>query len=157
MERPHRGFGSSTRRLRQACLATLAVALGCLASPAPIKTVKLAHDFILKVGESALIEGEALEVGFVEVAADSRCPKDARCVWEGDAVLTLCLRKAGAPKRVIELHTSSKEKDSPNDSGYQVTLLGLDPKPVSSGGNAQADYVATLRIDRGSAPSTSDR
>jgi hypothetical protein len=45
--------------------------------------VSLGEDFYLYIGESANIKGEELQVRFLEVTEDSRCPKGVTCIWEG--------------------------------------------------------------------------
>lgn len=143
------GSWPALRRLLAASVATLVPALGCAANPSAAKTARLGEGFTLKVGESALIEAEAFQVKFVDVASDSRCPKDVQCVWEGDATVRIRVQKADAAKRRLELHTASREKDTASAAGYEVRLLRLEPAPVSSKPTRQADYVATLSVSRG--------
>ena len=45
----------------------------------------LGEEFSLSIGQKAIIKGEKLELTFVRVTEDSRCPKGATCVWEGRA------------------------------------------------------------------------
>lgn len=43
----------------------------------------IGQEFSLRIGESKGIKGEDLQIKFLEVTEDSRCPKDVVCVWEG--------------------------------------------------------------------------
>ena len=43
----------------------------------------IGQEFSLQIGQSASIRGENLQIRFLEVTEDSRCPKDVICVWEG--------------------------------------------------------------------------
>jgi uncharacterized protein YcfL len=43
----------------------------------------LGEEFSLLMGESVSIKGEELQIKFVEVTEDSRCPTGVVCVWEG--------------------------------------------------------------------------
>ena len=52
-------------------------------------------------------------------------------------------------------HTTSREKDTSAETGYQVVLLSLEPQPISGRATRQADYVATFRVSRGA--STAER
>jgi len=45
--------------------------------------VSLGQEFSLRIGESASIRGEELQIRFLEVTEDSRCPTGVVCVWEG--------------------------------------------------------------------------
>jgi alpha-glucoside transport system substrate-binding protein len=44
----------------------------------------LGQEFSLAIGQSMSITGEGLAVKFPEVIGDSRCPKQATCVWQGE-------------------------------------------------------------------------
>ena len=131
--------------------ATLALVTRSVAGPSEPKSVPLGESFTLKVGESARIEAEALQIGFEDVSADSRCPKGERCIWEGDATVRVWLWKASEARETDELHTSSKEPGAVSYRGYGVKLLRLDPYPVSGKTIARGDYLATLEVTRGSA------
>jgi hypothetical protein len=43
-------------------------------------------EFSLSAGETADINGEELQVKFLELSEDSRCPRDVTCIWEGRAI-----------------------------------------------------------------------
>ncbi len=128
-------------------LAWTIVRIGGSSEPGP---VTLGESFVLRIGQSARIEAEALHVGFEDVPADSRCPKGEQCVWEGDATVRVWLRKATEPKETLELHTSSKADRAVSALGYEVLLLRVDPYPVSGRTIARGDYAATLELTRGS-------
>lgn len=127
---------------------TLASGVSVLGSSEP-KRVALGEGFQLKVGESAQIEAEALQIGFEGVAGDSRCPKGEQCIWEGDATVRVWLQKASETKATHELHTAAKEPSEVSYLGYQVKLQRLDPYPISGKTIQQADYHATFEVTRG--------
>jgi hypothetical protein len=125
------------------------VALGAGGPSAP-RAAALDESFSLRVGESARIEAEALQIGFEGVRADSRCPRGEQCIWEGDAIVRVWLQKDSRTKETCELHTSTKKQGEVSYLGYVVRLVRLDPYPVSSRTIAPEDYVATLEVTRGS-------
>jgi hypothetical protein len=129
----------------------LAWAGGCAAGPSEPQRAALGESFTLKAGESARIEAEALEVRFEGVPADSRCPKDVDCVWEGDATVRVRLQVGSRPGERLELHTSARERTSVAYDGYEIRLLQLAPYPVSGRTIEQGDYAATLEVTRESA------
>jgi hypothetical protein len=49
----------------------------------------------LAPGQSIVLEAEKLEVQFVGIATDSRCPADVTCVWAGEVVARLAIRSDG--------------------------------------------------------------
>jgi len=135
--------------------ALVSVVCGVGGSSEP-DTVALGESFNLRLGESAQIEAEALQIGFEDVSADSRCPTGERCIWEGDATVRVWLQKASETREAHELHTSPKEQGAVSYLSYEVRLLRLDPYPVSGNTIARGDYRATLEVTRGSsAPSDS--
>lgn len=87
-------------------------------------------------------------IKFLEVAGDSRCPKGEQCVWEGDAIVRISLRRGPEPPEKQDLHTSSREPDAQAGGGYATRLVRLDPQPVTGRPIPQADYLATLQVDR---------
>ena len=56
-----------------------ALLAGCDGNQAPV-TVGLGEVFTIGVGQSAQIPGEDMEVTFIEVIGDSRCPQNANCI-----------------------------------------------------------------------------
>jgi len=78
-------------------ILTLAgIAAGCGSSghtspgPAPTSTdekitVSLGQEFRLGVGQQATFSDAPLDIIFHRVTGDSRCPRDATCIWQGEA------------------------------------------------------------------------
>lgn len=105
--------------------------------------VKVGEDFDLAVGKVARIENQTLHVYFAEVIEDSRCPMNARCVWEGNAKIALQLGDLSAP--TFELNTSDRFATRGGLSGHDVVLVRLEPMPMA--GEKVKKYVATLRVE----------
>jgi len=112
--------------------------------------IELEQPFQLSPGGSAQLRGQALRLGLEEVAADSRCPKDVQCVWEGDATLRVWWQRGKAPREHGELHTAAHAQRTLRVGDMELTLLGLDPVPISSRAIAKQSYVASLRLSRSS-------
>jgi hypothetical protein len=58
--------------------------------------VNLNKEFSLSVGQQAYIKGEDLELRFIDVLEDSRCPKGVECFWAGRASCEVELILAGS-------------------------------------------------------------
>jgi hypothetical protein len=97
----------------------------------------------LAPGEWANFQAEKLEVKFVGIDADSRCPNDATCVWAGDVVVRLILRRDSRNKEVAVKETQGLAVD-----GYKISILQVLPPRASSGPLPPADYRVTLKITR---------
>ena len=106
-------------------------------------------EFALALGESIGIAGTQLIVTFSKVPEDSRCPMNARCVWEGNAKIALEVRVSpSSPGSAVELNTSTRFATTQNVSGFTVELRRLEPMPMA--GAQTTGYIATLSI--GAAP-----
>ena len=139
-----------------AAVFTAFVLLGGVAASPPCQAA-LGKAFRLRVGESARVEKEALEVGFQDVPADSRCPKGEQCIREGEAIVRVWFQKGDQARETLELRTSPKEAGVAGAGGFEVRLLHLDPYPVTGRTLERGQYVATLELSRGSGASSESR
>jgi hypothetical protein len=97
----------------------------------------------LAPGQSAVFDAEDLAVKFVGIDSDSRCPSDVACVWAGEIIVRLAVRKN---RRTQELSISSTQSLPLED--FVVTVLEVLPPPASSHRIAPADYRVTLKVTR---------
>jgi hypothetical protein len=116
---------------------------GHFAAIASAPEVKVGEDFDLALGQSVRIAGKTLHVHFAKVIEDSRCPMNARCVWEGNAKIAVQLGDLSAP--TFELNTSDRFATRGGSFGYDVVLVRLEPTPMT--GENVKNYVATLRVE----------
>jgi hypothetical protein len=90
------------RKYRLYLLASLVIVLlqgSCISSIDEDKT-RLGEEFSLPVGQSVVITGEDLDIKFVEVSEDSRCPKDVTCVWEGRVTAVVEISTGGSSQQL---------------------------------------------------------
>ena len=97
----------------------------------------------LEPGQSAVFDAEDLTVKFVGIDSDSRCPSDVACVWAGEVVVRLSVRKDSRTKEL-----SIKAPQSLPVDGFSVTVLDVLPPRASSQRIAPADYRVTLKVAR---------
>ena len=97
----------------------------------------------LAPGQSAVFDAADLEVKFVSIDADSRCPSDVACVWAGEVVVRLSVRKDSRTQELSIKATQSLPVD-----GFSVTVLDVLPPRASSQRIAPADYRVTLKVAR---------
>jgi len=127
-------------------LAALLLLASCGTSPASPRPARLGETFTLAPAQAAQIEGAGLVVTFEGVDADSRCPVDVTCVWEGDAVVLVSARPGSASRR--ELHTSGRYASEVEVGDYKLRLIGLVPAPRSGASPAPGDYRASFEVTR---------
>ena len=107
-------------------------------------TANLDEPIQLAPGQSAVFKGEQLEVTFVEVGADSRCPTDVTCFWQGTVTVRLAIRSKGK----LTHHEADVENDVAID-GYVVDVLDVLPARGSQSQQiAPTDYRLTLKMTR---------
>ena len=88
-----------------------------------------------------------LNIKFVELVEDSRCPVGTKCVWAGNSKIKIEVKKSGAAKEIIELNTDPKQK-SARYNGLLIELLDLTPVPANNVRINKNGYVATIAVSR---------
>jgi hypothetical protein len=128
-------------------LAGLLLLASC-GSPPPTapKATPPDEELTLAPGQSGLAQGGRVRVVFQSVSADSRCPVDVTCVWEGDAVVVITAVIEGGEASRHELHTSGRYPSEAEVGGFRIRLAGLAPVPRSDRPPTAADYRATLLV-----------
>jgi hypothetical protein len=127
-----------------ALLLCLALCTACSESMPSAPTIPPDQQLTLAPGGSAPINGTSLTLGFVGVAADSRCPADALCIQGGDALVRIVVH--GTTSADYELHTGDASRASALREGWRITLVGLQPYPFSSRTIQPEEYRATFAI-----------
>jgi hypothetical protein len=118
---------------------------GCAGNPTTPGRGGFDEPFELRAGASVGL-AEALTLIFDRVASDSRCPIDALCITNGDAVVAVTISQGAAGAGRRELHT-----EPPSEAlylNYSVKLLELQPYPQSGRQARPEDYVATFIVAR---------
>lgn len=124
------------------------LAAACSAGPTSPTTQQTGKDDVsIRYGESIVLEGTIFEIGFQALLTESRCPSDVLCVWEGEARIELGLTFGDGPTVPVELDTRGGR--TVTHGGYTITLVELDPYPVSTRPCVPQDYVVHLRVSAG--------
>ena len=97
---------------------------------------------VLGVGDSfELPDGSTLE--FVELVQDSRCPADAMCIWQGEAVLQFDLDGLR-----FKTHFTGPDDEVTVVDGWAIQVLDVQPYPLASQPHDPADTEVTVRVYR---------
>jgi len=125
-----------------AVFACLSLA-GCSAAPSAEShaVADLEAPFTLAPGAAVAVKSTSLTVRFVSVTEDSRCPRDVTCVWAGEVKALFEVDDTKA-KSKIEL----REGDSGAAGPHRLTLVSVEPKPVSTARITPQDYRVTLKV-----------
>jgi hypothetical protein len=119
--------------------------------PPPPISASLDEDFQLGYGQTAQLDGDQLSVTFAEVDEDSRCPSDVECIQAGWVTIRLAVKVGEGAGEDVTLTLQPGAPDSATASldGYTITLVEVEPYPVSTEPISLNDYVATLRVSQG--------
>jgi hypothetical protein len=117
------------------CLALSA----CGARFADANKVEPGQEFVLNAGAAAAVGG--LTVRFDQVLEDSRCPMNARCVWEGNARVAFTISRDGKASS-LTLNTSERFKTHEDAGDVVLRLVRLEPTPMA--GEKVKEYTVVL-------------
>ena len=117
---------------------------GCDGNQTPI-TAGLGEVFTIGGGQSAQIPSEDMEVTFIEVIGDSRCPQNANCVWEGVASSHIRITHEGADYSIVLNQPGLTEQASETFVNYTLTY-SLNPYPRAGEEIPPKDYLLTLNV-----------
>lgn len=124
-----------------ACLALA----GCSAAPSQeLQAVDLGAEVTLAPGTTVSAKTAGLSVRFVAVIEDSRCPRDVTCIWAGQVKIQVEILQSSQPPSRVEILAGG----SVAAGDYAVTVVRVEPQPVSTAKIATQDYRATLKIDK---------
>lgn len=123
--------------MRFVLVSSLLLLSACATSPPARPPIKLGEEFALALGESVRIERENVTITFEKVIEDSRCPMNARCIWEGNARIAIRCGKAAC-----ELNTSTRFNTREKIADFFIELRRLEPDRAA--GVPIKGYVATL-------------
>jgi len=130
--------------IRLAGILTCLALAGCGTAPAGnAQAVDAGAEVTLAPGATASLNAAKMQVLFVSVIEDSRCPRDVTCIWAGEVKLLLEIQSAQASLPIEIL-----ERGDAIAAGFRVTLVRVEPQPTSTAKIAPQDYRATLKIDK---------
>lgn len=107
--------------------------------------------FQLKVNQTLSLQSDGIKVKFLNVTADSRCPSDVTCIWQGEAkVLVNILENNQNHDGNFSLTSSFGQQDLavPVFDGYSIRVVKVDPYPSSSKKIPLSDYLVTFAMSK---------
>lgn len=143
MRRVSRFFGSVLLSV-----AVITLLAGCVEQPL-LPRVRVNQPFWVKVEHRVLVED--LELTFLAVVEDSRCPIDVICVWEGNAQVELALKARNASRVQMVLHSNLAPTEL-EYAGYRVRYLNLEPRPCTRCRLNPKEYKLKLIVSRSAQP-----
>ena len=109
----------------------------------------LGKEVSLKIDQTLKIESENLEIKFLRVISDYRCPKEVVCVWAGQVIVMVNVWKAGENLGEFELIDTNDGRVSSTQVGdYEIFLLKVKPYPKINKTINTKDYRITIKVDK---------
>lgn len=99
---------------------------------------------VLAIGERVPLAGGSLRLE--RIAADSRCPRGAQCVWAGEVTLAFAHTPPGGAARAFQLSERTAPRASLGDHDIELTAFGPCPAghtPASPAGCASVAFSAS--------------
>jgi len=112
--------------------------------------------FTLAVGQSEVLAGTDLVVGFDQAVEETRCPTGVECPWEGDASARLWAELSGLRSEFV-LHTLWGRQRSETIAPYVVTMLEVNPFPHIDIQPDLSKYVLTILVTPATLTGIEDR
>lgn len=135
-------------RMKFLVLAFLICAMLFASSACSNDGVSMGEEFSLHIGEMASIKGEDLQVRFLEVTEDSRCPRGVTCIWEGRVSSLVEITYRGSLDSVI-LTEPGLTSFPPGQSFHEYKLTyHIEPYPQAGAEIAEDEYQLHLKISK---------
>jgi hypothetical protein len=119
------------------------VACGSAGAPAP-HAASLDQEIQLAPGERAVFSQQELDIEFVRVVEDSRCPTDVTCVWAGEVKVQLSIRINAAEATQHEIVAGQNA----TVGDYRVIVLQVQPEPISTRTIPPDEYRVTVTVEQ---------
>jgi len=102
---------------------------------------------ILSVGQTGMFytssDSMPLEIKFIKVTGDSRCPEGAVCVWAGEIVAEILVNKTNT-----FLTASIVSPQKPVYNGKYITILSALPYPNVRTAINPKDYKVEFKVEK---------
>jgi hypothetical protein len=118
----------------------------------PVDGGPIPVDIQLHVGDTAILDGGALQVSMVQVVEDSRCPENVMCVSAGRGLVDLRVTVDGVDKgEVTASLVPGPENQRPPDLNaiverYVFSLTDLQPYPEAGQAQPVDQHLATIHV-----------
>jgi len=98
--------------------------------------------------QPAKVKDGTLQITFLKVTEDSRCPSDVACVWAGQVSVQVAIAKHGKPYRTVTLTQTPQDQAAAmiKVDRYTLKFVDLQPHPKTANPQAAPVYTATFRV-----------
>jgi hypothetical protein len=110
--------------------------------------ISLGEEVSLNISQSASIKGEELQIKFVEVVEDSRCPRGVTCIWAGEVKCMVEITHRDSLQQVTLIEPSSTSWPSVESFNQYQIAFHVEPYPEAGIDIALNEYQLLLKITK---------
>jgi hypothetical protein len=119
--------------------------LSCCAN---VAKASLNSHFTLAPGQTVRIQSESVDIKFIGVTGDSRCPKGAECIWAGQVSCAVEITKNKIINQVTLTDSAGSGASTGQDfQNYQI-LFSVTPYPEIGKTISKNDYRLLLTVSQ---------
>jgi len=109
----------------------------------------IGEEFSLRVGETTGIKGEELQIRFMEISEDSRCPRNVTCIWEGRAVAVIEVFQGDTSQQITLIEQGLSDLFAKEQFGKYEFQFRILPYPEKAEVQIAADeYRLILKVNK---------
>ena len=108
----------------------------------------LGEEFSLGIGETASVNGGQLRVQFLDISEDSRCPKNAQCIWEGRAIAVVEVFMENISQKVELVEHGLTDTPAKKQFEEYEFVFRIVPYPEVEMQISQDDYRLKLTVNK---------
>ena len=104
--------------------------------------------FTLAPGQTARIDSEGMDIRFVDVTGDSRCPQGVECIWAGQVTCAIEITKNNILNQVTLTDSAGSGAATGQDFQNYHIFFSVTPSPVAGKLIDGNDYRLTLTVSQ---------
>ena len=132
-----------------ACITALTIVPNALDVTADSGKNTILDQFQLKINQTAS-EPNNVSVKFFNVTADSRCPSDVTCIWQGESTVVVDITKNNQDLGNFDLKSGLGDKNATVQipGGYFLQIIKVEPYPTSGTKIQLSNYTSTFTLSQ---------
>ena len=104
--------------------------------------------FTLAPGQTTRMESEGMDIRFVYVTGDSRCPQGVECIWAGQVTCAVEITKNNILNQVTLTDSAGSGASTGQDFQNYHIFFSVTPSPVAGKLIDGNDYRLTLTVSQ---------
>jgi len=121
--------------------------LAACASGLPALSAKIGQEIILEPGQKVILPDESLELRFIKIVSDSRCPKGATCIWAGEVSSLVEIKYQNQEQSIVLTQSGGSDQGSNEFAGYKIAF-SIQPYPELEKEIPAKDYRLKLTLSK---------